>query len=183
MNKGTIIIEDIDGTKKTIVDLEVESGVNRKTIHGRWHTMDKPLKLTAETRKRLLRTPSFAGKSPLELKITVMPGSRLMTITEILALPGCGIGRSSIAHRAKANGGVINEDDLYRVKKGDEKFGTLGTSYSRKIDDLPHIPSGDLCHLSDSGQNTGAGRGEIPHEEWVRFYGRPRAVSGGRIAF
>jgi hypothetical protein len=173
----------VDGERKTFIDLERETGVNRKTLHSRWTAMGKPLTLGYNEKERLFRAASFKGNSPFELKITVMPGERKMTISQILELPTCKINRSSILARAKGGNGVINEADLVPVKKSDPQWGTLGTSYVRKVDDLPHIVAGDLCHLSDNGDNTGQGRGEIPHEEWVQFYGRKKAISGGRIAF
>jgi hypothetical protein len=44
-------------------------------------------------------------------------------------------------------------------------------------DSLPHIVQGDLAHLSGTGKNTGAGKGEIPHEEWVGRIGGPKAIN------
>lgn len=43
-------------------------------------------------------------------------------------------------------------------------------------DYLPHITCGDLAHLSGE-VNTGAGKGEIPDEEWIEMIGSRRAIN------
>ena len=42
----------------------------------------------------------------------------------------------------------------------------------------PDVPYADLCHLSNT-ENTGAGKGSIPDEEWIKMRSSVRSIMAG----
>lgn len=163
----------IKGTRKTIIGWARETGVTEKKIHCRWITMGCPSHPTAEQVEVLFRKPRQSDVARVVRMITLLPDNIQLSCKQITELPECEIVQANVYSRASSRGFVLHRDDL---------------KANRKVvpgpDQIPHIPSGDLAHLSNK-KNTGAGKGEIPDEQWISKIGgkAERSASMNTIAF
>ena len=89
-----------------------------------------------------------------------------------------GLSKQRLLCRAKQKNWVFGQHDLQRddaSRPGSDKQKPVDPAYMTRR--YAHIPLGDLCHLSERGKNTGAGKGEIPDDEWIGKIGQSRAIN------
>lgn len=126
-----------------------------------------------ETRKKGDTRPHSSIRNA---RTVLCPDGQRYTIAQLAE--STGLSRQILWKRAKEKDWVFGQHDLQRddsSRVGSDKQKPVDPAYMSPR--YRHITLGDLCHLSGRGANTGAGKGEIPDEEWIAKIGQPRAIN------
>lgn len=88
---------------------------------------------------------------------------------------------STLAHKKAATGKTAyTRPELEAMSRANRLSGPYSRRKSNDVD-LAGIPCGDLARLSGQ-KNTGAGRGEIPNDEWIAMAGRRKGSLSASFA-
>lgn len=152
-------------TNKELAELSGDKKLEPRHVYERLKRLGFPRELDAESSVIVL-APLSEPKQ--DLKPFEMDGRRYSAR---------GLGRmfdvpaSTLAHKKALTGKTVyTSAELEAMSRGNRTSGPYSRRKRNDID-LGGIPCGDLAKLSGS-KNTGAGRGEIPNDEWIAMAGR-----------
>jgi len=163
--RGKHVVYRPTGEPMAIADIAKILGMSDATLRGRWRRAGRPAEIGPEIAEKPVQR-SAGG----QIRVNYPPHGEV-TFGDIRDRIHPGMGTDSFfRHRWYTAGrpDVVTADIFVRP---------LAEIETEDDDKLSHIPKGDLCHLSGT-KNTGAGKGEIPDEEWFRQYGRARSSLG-----
>jgi hypothetical protein len=149
-----------------IADIARLLGMSDATLRGRWRRAGRPAEIGPEIAEKPVQR---SGGHPIKVNY---PPHGEVTFGDIRDRIHPGMGTDSFfRHRWYTAGRpeVVTADIFVRP---------LAEIDPEDDDNLAHIPKGDLCHLSGT-KNTGAGKGEIPDEEWVKMGRGVRSIMAG----
>ena len=146
-------------------------GKSENTIHDRFRELGRRHATFEElaTRKKGDTRPHSTKR---QARTVLCADGQRYTIAQLAE--STGLSRQILWKRAKEKNWVFGQHDLQRCDEV-EKQKPVDPAYMSPR--YRHIKLGDLCHLSGRGKNTGAGKGEIPDEEWIGKIGQPRAIN------
>lgn len=153
-------------------------GKAENTIHERFRELGRRHATFEElaTRKKGDTRPHSAQR---QARTVLCADGQRYTIAQLAE--STGLSQQTLWRRAKEKDWVFGQHDLQR-----DDSSRTGSDAKKPVDPAymtskyAHIKLGDLCHLSGRGKNTGAGRGEIPNEEWISMIGgRLQSISAG----
>jgi hypothetical protein len=154
----------INGKQKTFEELAEETGLNVKTLYGRWiRTRGRPTSFKGFEAAHLLRKRTYQGSAANEQFKLVMPDNKLMSISEILLQPWCSIKRTAAERRFKKANGKLHRDDFLPIERNQRSEGIVRKEKGLK-------PTAEWRKMSAT-KNTGRGKGEIPEDVWAKMYG------------
>lgn len=151
--------------------------VSGRRLMDRWHAEGRPRVVTAE-----MVRPHGPARSTVVLDY---PPHGRVTFRQIQRIHRA-LGKSLQFFRdrwrragrpAVVTAELFDHPDMRRIKDRTVPVPT----YPKCLDDSlwsPDVPYADLCHLS-STENTGAGKGAIPDEEWIKMRSSVRCVLAG----
>lgn len=169
------------GQERSVSDWCKIKSLSKGTFFDRWRRMGKPKVVNSKQYMKLFREPHPIGYKPVRL-VKLLPSGEMLTYKQLEKISEIKI--STIMFKAAKAKWVLHEDDLKKkeARTYHYKDGPMVPADPEYLDPnyLPDIPWGDLAHLSNE-ENTGAGKGEIPDEDWFRMPRvRRRVTSSGR---
>ena len=183
---GLKLIYEPTGERLTITQISKLPGVrvSGRRLMARWHAEGRPRVVTAE-----MVRPHGPARGTVILDY---PPHGRVTFKQIRAIHR-NLDKSMQFFRDRwrragrpdvVSAELFDHPDMRRIK---DRTVPVPTD-PKYLDDSfwsPDVPYADLCHLS-STENTGAGRGEIPDEEWVKMGSSVRSIMAGtyrRVSF
>ena len=165
------------GEELSIRQIAGKTGVNVETLRNRWINAGYPHTITAE-----LVRPAAPARPEIRVEY---PPYGIVTFREIRDIHK-SMKRDShyFRERWKRKGSpkvisaeMFDHPDMRRIK---DRTVPVPTDPKYLDDSLwtPDVPYADLCHLSNT-ENTGAGKGAIPDEEWARMGSSVRSIMAG----
>jgi hypothetical protein len=173
------LIYEPTGEALTITQISKLPGVqvSGRRLMDRWHAEGRPRVVTAE-----MVRPHGPARSTVVLDY---PPHGRVTFRQIQRIHRA-LGKSLQFFRdrwrragrpAVVTAALFDHPDMRRIK---DRTVPVPTDPKYLDDSLwsPDVPYADLCHLSNT-ENTGAGKGAIPDEEWIAMRSSVRCVLAG----
>lgn len=172
------IVTWFEGKYRTNAELAEISGDKKlkpRHIYERLKRLGFPRELDADS-SAIVLAPLSEPKQ--DLKPFEMDGKRYSArcLERMFDVPA-----STLAHKKAQTGKTVyTREELEAMSRSNR---TSGPHSHRKRNDVDFkgIPCGDLARLSGS-KNTGAGRGEIPNDEWIAMAGRRKSSLSMSVA-
>ena len=176
---GLKLIHEPTGEALTITQISKLPGVrvSGRRLMARWHAEGRPRVVTAE-----MVRPHGPARGTVILDY---PPHGRVTFKQIRAIHR-NLGKSMQFFRDRwrragrprvVSAELFAHPDMRRIK---DRTVPVPTDQKYLDDSLwpPDVPYADLCHLSGT-ENTGAGKGSIPDEEWIKMRSSVRCVLAG----
>lgn len=177
--RGKVVVDSLD-------NLAEKHGLSRSCLYKRWKKIGSPAKIGRDRATKLFKKPIDRKKGDVFRLITILPDNVQMTYDQIVALDCCELSKTYVQVKAAQNNFVLHRDDLKakETRQSSAWRGENDPSTERYLDPdyMPHIKFADLAHLSDDFPNTGAGKGEIPDEEWFEIAARSGRVMSALLS-
>lgn len=166
------------GERCTLSELARRAGMSVQAMRHRWMDAGRPSVVDDAM------LGSLPGKSGCAILVDYPPYGRV-TFRQIQRIHR-SLGKSLQLFRdrwrragrpAVVSAALFDHPDMRRIK---DRTVPAPTD-PRYLDDSlwsPDVPCADLCHLSNT-ENTGAGKGAIPDEEWIKMRSSVRCVLAG----
>lgn len=166
------IVTWLDGryrTNKELAELSGDKKLKPHHVYERLKRLGFPRELDADSSVIVL-APLSEPKQ--DLKPFEMDGKRYSAraLERMFDVPA-----STLAHKKALTGKTVyTRAELEAMSRGNRTSGPHSRRKRNDVD-LRGIPCGDLAKLSGS-KNTGAGRGEIPNDEWIAMAGKRKGA-------
>jgi hypothetical protein len=169
-----------------------EKGISKSALYLRWIKYNKPSVVDGTLAEKLFEKPRKMYSGRVEATVILLPDNVTMTYRQLEKIAELRL--QSIKCKARKQGYVLHRDDLKVKGVGTSALerATRLAACPEYLDPswLPNVPFADLEHLSDE-ENTGAGKGEIPDEEWCAIKmsmkktspSKPKYVKCGEVWF
>lgn len=176
---GLKLIYEPTGEALTITQISHLPGVrvSGRRLMARWHAEGRPRVVTAE-----MVRPHGPARGTVFLDY---PPHGRVTFKQIQRIHK-DLGKSLQFFRDRwrragrpvvVTAALFDHPDMRRIK---DRTVPVPTD-PRYLDDSlwsPDVPYADLCHLSNT-ENTGAGKGSIPDDEWIKMGSSVRSIMAG----
>ncbi|MDX9792024.1 MAG: hypothetical protein RBU24_00815 [Kiritimatiellia bacterium] len=168
------------GERYTLSELARRAGMTAQAIQYRWRRAGRPSVIDAAMLRPVSQGKHGEAKGPNGAIIVDYPPHGRVTFRQIQEIHAHAnksmqffMDRWRRAGRPRVvSAELFAHPDMRRIKdRADPKY--LDDSLWSK-----DVPFADLCHLSGT-ENTGAGKGSIPDEEWARMGSSVRSIMAG----